>query len=72
MLPVSRRLNSAPSASSFAVNRSYPRSMRLMPRTDEVPLAVSAAMRWLNPPRRSGTSMSAAASGVGPEITAEW
>ena len=44
--------------------------MSPMPRTFDVPFAASAAIRWENPPRRSGTSISAASRGVAPEITA--
>ncbi len=38
--------------------------------TVDRPSAVSAAMRWLNPPRRSGTVMSAPCRCVGPVMTA--
>ena len=56
----------APSALSFCMKCSYPRSMMSIPETTDSPSAASAAMRWEKPPRRSGTSMSAARSFVGP------
>ena len=54
------------------MNFSYPRLMMPTLLTVERPSAVRAAMRWLNPPRRSGISMSAPFSSTGPMITAEW
>src|SRR5690606_21958608 len=56
---------SAPGASSLTRKFSWPRLRTSAPDAFDSPVAVRAAMMWLYPPRRSGTTISAPRSGVG-------
>ena len=49
---------------------SYPLSMYIAPLTTDSPFAITPAIKYENPARRSGTFISAPRSGVGPFTTA--